>query len=105
MLAAIKSGVDGAKVNGLQPEMVLAYVIACFVYAEYDADCTLTEGTGGKHGIGSLHYVGLAIDLRIWSFTSQEMLDEVVDKLKERLGDQYDVVLEGNHIHIEFQPR
>ena len=105
MLAAIKSGIKGAKVNGLRPEMVLAYIIACFVYAEYDADCTLTEGTGGKHGIGSLHYVGLAMDLRIWSFKTPEILAEVVDKLKSRLGDQYDVVLEGSHIHIEFQPK
>ena len=100
----IKSGDRGAKVNGIQPEMVLAFLIASSLYDNYVVKCVMTEATGGKHSEGSLHYVGLAIDLRTRDMT-EKMAEVIVKKVKEALGDQYDVVLEKDHIHIEFQPK
>ena len=100
----IKSGENGAKVNGIQPEMILAFVIASHIYKEYGIDCVITEATGAKHSLGSLHYVGFAIDLRTRDM-SENMAEIIVTRLKEALGDQYDVVLESDHIHIEFQPK
>ena len=98
---------EGAEVNGLRPEMVLAYVIAITVYKDYDdgdVECVITEATGGHHGVGSLHYVGQAIDLRTWGLTGSEQRS-ITDRLKVSLGSQYDVVLESDHIHIEYQPK
>lgn len=96
---------EGSNVSGLRSEILLAYFIACSIYEKYPkSECVITEGTGGKHGVGSLHYVGLAIDIRTWYLTDGEKL-EIVKKLKEKLGSQYDVVLEKDHIHIEFQPK
>jgi len=100
-MMSIKPGVE---VNGLQTEMLLAFVIANEIYSEYGVKCTLTEATGGKHGVASLHYVGFAIDLRTRDM-SASMAEIITQKLKEALGDQYDVVLEKDHIHIEFQPK
>jgi len=55
----------GVKLAGLQPEMILAAVIADQVFTKYGVEYTvITEGTGGKHGFASLHYVGFAIDVR-----------------------------------------
>lgn len=95
---------SNAEVNGLKTEMLLALIIADQVYTKYDRECVLTEGTGGKHGFGSLHYVGYAIDLRTRDM-SEETAKMVTAQIKKALGAQYDVVLESNHIHIEFQPK
>lgn len=95
---------EGAKLNGLQPQMVIALVVASAVYSSYNVDCVLTEGTGGKHGRGSLHYIGNAIDLRTRDL-GVSVRSRVADEIREALGEQYDVVLESDHIHIEFQPK
>ena len=92
----IKSGVD---LRGLTPQMAIAYTIACRCYGQYD--CVITSASDGKHGPNSLHYKGQALDLRTRHINGQG-LQLVVDKLREALGSQFDVVLESDHIHIEF---
>jgi len=94
----------GAKINGLKSEMILAFIIAQTIYYDYNIPCILTEGTGGDHGIASLHYVGFAIDLRTRDM-SKSTAEIIVEQIKKALGDQYDVILEKDHIHIEFQPK
>ena len=92
----IKNGVD---LRGLSPQMAIAYTIACRCYGQYD--CVITSASDGKHGPNSLHYKGQALDLRTRHINGQG-LQLVVDKLKEALGSQFDVVLEADHIQIEF---
>jgi len=94
----------GVKVNGIRPEMLLAIMIADKVYNEFGQTLVITEITGGKHGNGSLHYVGLAIDIRTSYFATGEARI-VADEIRISLGNQYDVVLESTHIHIEYQPK
>jgi len=94
----------GAKVNGIQPEMIIALMVANDVYSKYDTPCGITEGTGGKHGTGSLHYVGLAIDIRTRNIVGGKE-EFIAQQIRVNLGEQYDVVLESDHIHIEFQPK
>ncbi|MBW8034137.1 MAG: hypothetical protein FVQ79_00265 [Planctomycetes bacterium] len=105
---------EHVSIRGLQPQMFHAWNVAGEVYEEVsNADCILTAGVDGKHGHGSLHYVGLAIDLRIrnllagWELTPElvEVAEAIQIKLQNRLGFEYDVVLESNHFHIEFQPK
>lgn len=103
----IKSGVD---LSALQPPMTIAFFIACAVFAAHGYGCTLTGGREGKHGRGSLHYVGLAEDLRTRHLASMAVARQIADELRAALGDQYDVVLEGktlkdSHLHVEFQPK
>ena len=95
----IKSGVD---LRGLTPQMAIAYTIACRCYGQYD--CVITSASDGKHGPNSLHYNGQALDLRTRHINGQG-LQLVVDKLKEALGSQFDVVLESDHMHLEWQPK
>jgi len=82
--------------------MAIAYTIACKCYGQYD--CVITSASDGKHGPNSLHYSGQALDLRTRHIHGQG-LQLVVDKLREALGSQFDVVLESDHIHLEFDPR
>lgn len=95
---------EGIKINGVKPELTLALIIADKVWSNYHQDLVVTELTGGKHGTASLHYVGLAVDLRTHYFTNTEK-ELVAKDLKEALGENYDVVVEKTHIHIEFQPK
>lgn len=97
----IKSGV---KVNGMNTEILLATIIADDIYSKHNQELVITEITGGKHGRGSKHYIGNAVDIRTNYFTKSEA-ESVAKDLSEALSEQYDVVLEVDHIHIEFDPK
>lgn len=98
----IKAGVD---LRGLQSQMAIAYVIACTIWAERaGVPCVITSGSDSKHGPNSLHYKGRALDLRTNSLRS-EQVHPIYIALKEALGAQFDVVLEVDHIHLEFDPK
>jgi len=92
------------KLTGLQPQMLIAMQVAEYVYEIYDKELVITSACDGKHGTGSLHYVGLAIDIRTRYFTDQQKL-LVAQEIRNRLGKEYDVVVENLHIHIEYQPK
>lgn len=94
----------GASIKGLRPEMVLACSIIDSLFIEAAIEFVITEGTGGKHGPGSLHYVGLAIDVRSRDIPGQ-VLPTLLADMKENLGAEFDVVMETDHIHVEFQPK
>ena len=64
-----------------------------------ESELVITSTHEGTHGAGSLHYADLAIDIR-----RPPNAATVCDQLKERLGVNYDVVLEDTHIHIEYDP-
>ena len=57
----------------------------------------VTSGFDGKHSATSLHYKGLAVDLRTRDFT-----DEWARYLRNALGSGWDVVVEPDHIHVEL---
>ena len=62
---------------------------------------TITSVRDGVHMPGSFHYSGLAFDIRI--FDLRGVLAHVVaDRLREALGSLFTVVLEQDHIHVEF---
>ena len=101
----------GVRLAGMRPEMVIGLMICESVYAAHGHDMVLTEGTGGKHGPGTLHHEGLASDLRLPSkcpplrlALSWPPVDDVIVALQEALGSEFDVVLETDHIHVEWQP-
>lgn len=94
----------GVNLSGLRPEMIIAVLAANAVYQKHNYPLVLTSVTDGKHGRNSLHYVGLAIDFRTNFINHDNEKVIIKDKIKECLGDQFDVVLEATHIHVEYQP-
>ena len=94
----------GVRVTGLRPEILLGVVIAERVFEEAGADLVVTACVDGKHAAGSLHYVGQAVDLRTRDVAA-DVRPKLVARLRECLGEDYDVVLETDHIHVEFQPK
>ena len=94
----------GVRVLGIRPELVLVLVAAEPLFSKKGVDLVLTSVIDGKHSRGSLHYAGAAVDLRSRELTSEEK-EEIKVQLALALGADYDVVLERNHFHIEFQPK
>lgn len=89
--------------GGLQPDMLYAIDKCNDIFDKYKYDCVITSTTDGKHMKNSLHYVGYAIDLRTYHIQKNH-LEEMTHALKDKLGRNYDVILESNHWHIEFDP-
>lgn len=97
-LFSIKPGV---RCFGIRAELVLGLQIVAHVYAAFDFDCVVTSIIDGTHSAGSLHYVGAAADLRL----PPSRAVELVAALQFALGADFDVVLEADHVHVEFQPK
>lgn len=64
----------------------------------------VTSISEGKHSTGSLHYRGMATDFGMAGIhrVKKRALSAAIRK---RLKEDYDVVLEGSHIHVEFDPK
>lgn len=90
----------GVSITGIAPEAVLGLLVVATVFEQWGAHLTVTAVTDGKHMEGSLHYRGRAFDLRL-----PEQKDLIVRELQSALGKQWDVVLEKDHIHVEFDPK
>lgn len=91
----------GVRIRGLSPAALLAINIAAEVYRKVDEDFVITSVTDGDHKSGSLHHVGDAFDLRLPKSYNPAI---VVGYIRECLGSEFDVVLEKDHIHIEYDP-
>ncbi len=95
---------DSVNPANLSPQLLFGLIVANQVYEEYQYGCHITSLNDATHSRTSLHYRGDAADLR-----TRHMADEdkqlVRDEIKKRLNVHWDVILEGDHIHLEFQPR
>lgn len=67
-------------------------------------DAMVTSARDGIHSSNSLHYQGRAIDLRIRDIADASLKWRYRDRLAEALGEDFDVVMETDHIHVELDP-
>jgi len=96
----IKQGVD---LRGLSPQMALAAAVARDVYEEARCNCVVTSGCDGTHMEGSKHYTGEALDFRTLGI-AKHFVAQIAAGVRAALGAQFDVVLEADHLHVEFDP-
>jgi len=95
----VKAGV----VLSTRPEIVAARRIVAEVWARFGYQAVVTSGLDGVHSEGSLHPNGLAEDYRTRD-VPLSVLPVMVAEVRARLGSDYDVVLESDHLHVEFDP-
>lgn len=79
------------------------------IILESYGEVTVTSIRDGQHSERSLHYRGLAVDLRSKHLTPEQRHTALI-KLKRELGSDYDVLLESEgkpneHFHIEYDPK
>lgn len=89
-----------------RPEIERARRMVVDVWKRYGYTVTVTSGEEpyASHATQSLHYQGLAEDYRTRDIAPSKLADMVSD-VRSRLGSDYDVVLESDHLHIEFDPK
>lgn len=112
--AVLYSVKEGADTSALSPQMNDALCRCALLWTAFFGDSdlngmTITSGHEGHdgdgvHGKGSLHYSRNAIDIRVKDVPIGVVVDRVVPALKLLLPPTYDVVFEGKHIHIEYDP-
>lgn len=94
----------GVRMRGIRTELVAAMLAADAACRDADIDCVVTSVTDGVHSRGSRHYAGAAFDLRI-----RELPPGGAGRLRadlaDRLGGDFDVLLEDSHIHVEYDPK
>ncbi len=99
------------ELNGLRPELaiiVAGTVVPCF--DKFELDCVITSGSeqGVNHSKTSLHYAGAAVDIRtIDQITGKRFsgMTQVFNQIKAALNCDFDLIDEGNHLHLEYQPK
>lgn len=96
-----------ANKNALEPVMMLALSRVEKIYNEFGYSAVVTSTNDSFHKKGSLHYVGLAVDIRI-RHIQQDLVQEINRLIKEKLtsySNSFQVILEPDHIHIEYDRR
>ena len=97
---------QGVKLARLTPQILLAVAVADQVYSQFDTPLVITSANDGRHMYGSYHYQGKAIDCRTRNLPSRETdAIAIAAELRGRLGPDYDIVVERDHIHIEYDPK
>jgi len=94
----IKAGVD---ISRLKREIRRSLSVVENIYNKYNEELIVTSTYEGNHGAGSLHYANDAYDARKANLNRQLIIDET----KKKLGKNFDVVIEANHIHVEYDPK
>ena len=90
----------GVSIEKLNRKARRALQVVAEVFAEFGHEAVITSTYEGNHGPRSLHYANDAFDVRL----PPDGVVKIVLELRERLGKDFDVVLEKDHIHIEHDP-
>ena len=95
---------DSVNIAHLSNGMLLALIVLDQVYSSYGYETVITSGNDAKHSKTSFHYDNNALDTRTMHLREEDK-QKIADEVKSRLGQDYDVVLEIDHLHTECQPR
>ena len=95
---------NGVRFHSPGDAMAAAVHVVSFVCRSYSVDCCITGGIE-KHEPPSKHVTGGGLDFRTRDFPSLEDLHHFYQAVTERLGDGFDVVLESDHLHVEYDPK
>ena len=103
---------DGVQLDRMHPAMAAAWPTIMQVFAKHGYVTTITSGNEGEHMRNSLHKVipCRANDFRTWANAKGQQMDAglkaaIATDIRKLLGKDYDVVVEGTHIHVEFDPK
>ena len=94
----IKAGVD---ISRLERMTRSGLRIVAGILAGYGEELVITSTYEGSHGAGSLHYANQAFDIRMPDKETTALSLELMTVL----GSDFDVVIERDHIHIEYDPK
>lgn len=88
---------------GVMPRILIIAAAAVNAAEGMGVDIVITAGIDGKHMINSKHFTYEALDLRRSNIPAAQLLP-YTHRLQARLGSAYQVILEVDHIHVEYDP-
>jgi hypothetical protein len=91
----------GVRLYGMRPEIAVGMSMASSVYESHGLDMVVTSVADGTHNRKSLHYKGLAFDVRTRNMDVVQQ-NAVVTDLERVMPTGWDIVLESDHIHVEY---
>jgi len=101
----IKAGVS---LEHLTPQMALAADVVAAAYALLGYNAVITSGSDGDHKGQPVagdtvdpHYAGKALDFRTSNVAPAD-LSHLVVLVKDALGEGFVVLLENDHIHVQW---
>jgi hypothetical protein len=102
---------EGVIIGGIKKATIEAMSkVAIYFDWRYQEDVVITSVSDGKHKVGSKHYTGEAFDIRTWTTpysgvqVTQGKKNLLCYDIQKMLGEDYDVIAESTHIHIEYDP-
>ena len=96
---------EGVKIKGIKPELLAGLIVADGIWKQFGEVLVVTSVVDSKHIEDSLHPSGYGGDLRTHYFPSATTIKFAAQLLRDALTDEFDVVVEPDHIHIEFDPK
>lgn len=90
----------GVSIERLSRDMRRALNIIDAEWALWGEEAVITSANEGTHSAGSLHYGDNAVDIRM-----PKKPQETAITLRNKLGKDFDVVVEVDHLHVEFDPK
>ena len=86
----------------LQPNVAKARGKVHKIFKARNEDLFITSIREGIHGDITLHYDGWAFDIK---FPKHSSIQDIVAEIKEVLGPDFDIIVESDHFHIEYDPK
>ena len=92
---------EKCRIGGIAPELLVAIMVMRDAYRGWAQELNIYHVTDGNHMVGSLHYIGHALDATLPGVNASLKLRG----LRKALGPDFDVVDEKTHLHVEYQPK
>lgn len=93
---------EGVWFKFISYEFLVAAQVVWKHYSNQSVVPTVTSACDSQHCEGSYHYTGLAWDFRIWGLNNPENVANAIRSDLRNIDYRYDVIFEGDHIHIEY---
>lgn len=92
----------GVLLGDIKPEIIMALLVIEPILQGYNQGLVITSCRNGKHSKNSKHYLGYAVDFRIWQLQNDNTTDAVVALIRSELTKEYYVKAEDTHIHVQW---
>lgn len=98
---------QGVSLKNLNASIYVALFICNKIFEQHGYKMVVTSTKEGIHKHGSLHYQGLAVDLRTRHLDDNviPLITEEIEKNLKIIDVRFQTILESTHIHIEFDRR
>lgn len=84
--------------------MSVLHQICTECFDEFGFNAIITSGLDGTHSRKSEHYQGNALDWRIRHLDNVASATKIAEEMQIRLGYDFVVILESDHIHTHWEP-